>query len=218
MKSVLLGCLTAMTIGLTAASAQSTNGAANPTPAPAPAATPAMTAPAPAPAMATNSASAGGFITTQQAGMLRAPKLVGVAVYDSENKDVGKISDLLLDHDGSVKAVVISIGGFLGIGSKEVAVPYSDVHWQTEQRTSARDSATAPASAPAGATKNTALAEKSVSVEKTEAYQGYPDRAVINMSQADLKAAPEFKYASNPEQVANPGAPATDAAPAPVKP
>jgi sporulation protein YlmC with PRC-barrel domain len=146
-----------------------------------------------------------GFITTQQAGMLRAPKLVGVAVYDSENKDIGKISDLLLDHDGSVKAVVLSIGGFLGIGSKDVAVPYSDIHWQTEQRTAATNpapGATPGSTATGGMAANNAPAQKTVSPAKTEAYQGYPDRAVIDMSQAQLKAAPEFKYASNPEQVA----------------
>jgi len=204
MKSVLLGCLTAMTIGVTAASAQSTSGAANPTPAPA--ATPTMAAPAATPAA---SASDGGFITTQEAGMMRAPKLIGVAVYDSQNKDIGKISDLLLDHDGSVKAVVLSIGGFLGIGSKEVAVPYSNIHWETEQRTAATNPApgAAPGNSTGGTTAtNNAPAAKTVSPAKTEAYRGYPDRAVIDMSQAQLKAAPEFKYASNPEEVAPRGA------------
>lgn len=199
MKSVLLGCLTAATIGLTAVSAQAANDA---NPAPAPAATPAMATPAPTPtATPMASASNGGFITTQRAGMLRAPKLVGVAVYDSGNKDIGKISDLLLDHDGSVKAVVLSIGGFLGIGSKDVAVPYSDIHWQTEQRTVATNT-TAPGGATGGTAQNNPPAQKTVSPAKTEAYQGYPDRAMIDMSDAQLKAAPEFKYASNPEQVA----------------
>src|SRR5947209_1264236 len=39
---------------------------------------------------------------------------------------------------------------------------------------------------------------KKVDPAATEAYNGYPDRAVIDMSQAQLKSAPEFKYASDP--------------------
>ena len=66
---------------------------------------------------------------------MRAPKLVGVAVYDKDNKSVGKISDMLMDKHGKVEAVVIGIGGFLGIGAKNVALPYDQIHWQTEQRT-----------------------------------------------------------------------------------
>ena len=134
MKSVLLGCVAAMTIGIAGASAQSM---APKAPAPSPSA--AMATPAPKDAAAMKAASAmtdqkDAFITQQAAGTVRAPKLVGVAVYDSSNKDVGKIADLLLGHDGSVKAVVISVGGFLGIGSKDVALPYSDIRWQTAPR------------------------------------------------------------------------------------
>ena len=187
MKSAILGVIAATTLSLGAAMAQT-------------AADPAAKTMSPAPSTQA-SADSGAFITQQQEGLLRAPKIVGVAVYDSANKSVGKIDDLLIDHDGSVKAVVIGIGGFLGIGRKDVAVPYSAIHWQTEQRTVAvNDTATGPANpvgsttAPAGATPKT----QTVPAAQTEAYQGYPDRAVIDLSQAQLKSAPEFKYASAP--------------------
>ena len=58
-----------------------------------------------------------------------------------------------------------------------------------------------------GAAANNQPQGVKVSPAETEAYQGYPDRAVIDMSQDQLKAAPEFKYAQNPTMTnANGGA------------
>ena len=45
-------------------------------------------------------------------------------------------------------------------------------------------------------TANNGVAQKTVTPEQQEAYNGYPDRAVVEMSQQQLKDAPEFKYAS----------------------
>jgi len=228
MKSTLIGCLAAVTLGIGAASAAQPSTDKTPTAAesPAPAAamkTPdaAMKTPAaaetPAAAMkAAASMSAGeAFITKQAPGTLRAPKLVGVAVYDSEDKSVGKIADLLLDKNGSVKAVVIGIGGFLGIGTKDIAVPYSDIHWQTAPRK------VEVAQPGAGAASTTAAAPaqpavKTIPTADTEAYQGYPDKAMLNMTQAELKSAPDFHYAEDPstkvraEAVGGGTAPATN--------
>ena len=63
----------------------------------------------------------------QDKGQWRAPKLIGVDVYGPDNKQIGKIDDILMDHDGKAQAVVIGVGGFLGIGNKDVAVPFSAV-------------------------------------------------------------------------------------------
>jgi hypothetical protein len=154
------------------------------------------------------------FIDKQDVGLVRAPKLVGVAVYDSNNKSVGKIDDILLDHSGQVKAIVIGVGGFLGIGKKDVAVPYGSIHWQTEQRSVATNEPPAAAN-PAGNSGAMTGTEKPVTKQidpaAAEAYQGYPDRAVIDISQAQLKSAPEFKYAENPERKMDTTAPATPA-------
>ena len=48
-------------------------------------------------------------------------------VYDSSDAKVGEISDVLMNKDGKVEAFIISVGGFLGIGNKDVAVPFSAV-------------------------------------------------------------------------------------------
>jgi hypothetical protein len=76
--------------------------------------------------------STGFFVTKQAVNEWRAPKLVGVMVYGADDQRVGKIKDVLIDHDGSVRAVVIGVGGFLGIGTKDVGVPFTAIQWRTE--------------------------------------------------------------------------------------
>jgi sporulation protein YlmC with PRC-barrel domain len=148
-----------------------------------------------------NTGAAGQFIQKQETGQLRAPKLVGVAVYDKENKNIGKIDDLLVDKDGKVQAVVIGVGGFLGIGKKDVALPYDAIQWQTEQRTVATNGTASGSANNTGTTTTTngaatQPAQKTMSPSEEEAYNGYPDRAVVDFSGSTLKNAPEFKYAS----------------------
>ena len=46
-------------------------------------------------------------------------------VYDTSDNPVGEISDVLLDKDGRVTAVIVSVGGFLGLGAKYVSVPFN---------------------------------------------------------------------------------------------
>jgi hypothetical protein len=57
-----------------------------------------------------------------------ATKIIGSPVYDGTAKDannLGKINDLVLDQNGQVAAVVLGVGGFLGIAEKQVAVDFS---------------------------------------------------------------------------------------------
>ena len=48
-------------------------------------------------------------------------------VYDPGNNKIGEVDDVLLGSDGKVNALVIGVGGFLGIGEKHVIVPFSAV-------------------------------------------------------------------------------------------
>jgi len=48
-------------------------------------------------------------------------------VYDPSDNKIGDIKDVLLSQDGSVSTLIISVGGFLGMGEKDVAVPFSAV-------------------------------------------------------------------------------------------
>lgn len=55
----------------------------------------------------------------------RSSKLVGSKVYNTANENIGSIEDIILKPDGSLDEVVLSVGGFLGIGEKYVSVPWS---------------------------------------------------------------------------------------------
>jgi sporulation protein YlmC with PRC-barrel domain len=46
-------------------------------------------------------------------------------VYDTSDSKIGEISDVLVGKDGKVEAFIISVGGFLGVGEKDVAVPFN---------------------------------------------------------------------------------------------
>jgi sporulation protein YlmC with PRC-barrel domain len=48
-------------------------------------------------------------------------------VYDNRDNKIGDVNDLLLDKDGKINAVIIGVGGFLGVGEKNVAVPFSSL-------------------------------------------------------------------------------------------
>jgi hypothetical protein len=96
--------------------------------------------------------------------------------------------------------VVIGVGGFLGIGKKDVGVPFSAIEWKTEPRkVPATDLPPTNPVAP-NTTGQTAGPPpmKETDPAATEAMQGYPDRAILNATEAQLKGAPDFHYAPNP--------------------
>lgn len=73
------------------------------------------------------------FVSTQAADQLLSTNLVGQNVYGPNREKVGDINNLVLDAKGTVVAAIIGVGGFLGIGEKDVAVPYSAIKWVKPQ-------------------------------------------------------------------------------------
>ena len=140
------------------------------------------------------------FVTMQEKAQWRTPKLIGVDVYGADNKKIGKIDDILMGHDGKAQAVVIGVGGFLGIGKKDVGVPFSAIEWKTEPRKVPATDLQPTNSVASTTTGQTAEPPpmKELDPAATEARQGYPDRAILNATEAQLKGAPDFYYASNP--------------------
>ncbi len=63
----------------------------------------------------------------QTADEFRTSKLVGTKVYNSTNENIGSVEDIVLKADGSMDEVVLSVGGFLGMGDKYVSVPFSNL-------------------------------------------------------------------------------------------
>lgn len=163
----------------------------------------------------------GSFVKNQAIGQWRASKLVGVKVVGTDQKTIGSIEDVLIDHQGTAQTVVIGVGGFLGIGAKDVALPFKSLQWRTEGRAVAVNRPNpapdvAQTAAPATVTTDAAV---------TEASQGYPDMAMLDMTKQQLRNAPDFHYTPTPvvDQAAPPApaamAPKGDAgtlAPAPI--
>ncbi len=48
-------------------------------------------------------------------------------VYDPSDQKIGEIKDVLIAPDGKIAAFIVEVGGFIGAGTKDVAVPFSDV-------------------------------------------------------------------------------------------
>jgi sporulation protein YlmC with PRC-barrel domain len=75
-----------------------------------------------------------GIDNTALAGSARASKLIGSKVYQGDST-VGQIEDVLVDLDRStLLAVVLSVGGFLGVGEKLVAVPVNQIKVGSEAK------------------------------------------------------------------------------------
>ena len=125
-------------------------------------------------------------------GDWRASKVVGLAVYNDNNDSVGTINDLLMDKSGNIKAVVLGVGGFLGVGEHLVAVPFDKVKFvDTPVPSTAATSSNSPASP-----TTTGSTSTSTSAATSKSNLWYPDHAVFNATKDELKAMPEFKYST----------------------
>jgi len=183
---------------------------------------PAFAQTATAPAAGSAGAMSGQFMAQQSHDQWRASKLVGLNVYGptdqtssstassannaNRGQKIGDINDVLLDHNGNAAAVVIGVGGFLGIGEKNVAVPFKSVEFvMTDNRavaSAAPGSVANPAAAPAPGTVANSAATTGTTATTTATNaatvdRGYPDHAMIRMTKADLQNAPTFHYAGD---------------------
>lgn len=89
------------------------------------------------------------YIEMPAEGELQASNLLGMNIYATENEiendatvaeggeqewdDIGEINDIVLDREGSVQAVVLGVGGFLGLGEKNVAVDMASLKFVADQ-------------------------------------------------------------------------------------
>jgi sporulation protein YlmC with PRC-barrel domain len=62
-----------------------------------------------------------------QPGEMRASKLIGTRVNNEAGERIGEINEVMLTKDGKVAAVVVGVGGFLGIGERQVAVAFESL-------------------------------------------------------------------------------------------
>ena len=76
----------------------------------------------PAPAAAAQPAGKANFVTAQKPDQWLASKFRGTTVMDADSQKIGTVSDILFDKDGKIEAYVVAVGGFLGMGAKDIAL------------------------------------------------------------------------------------------------
>jgi PRC-barrel domain len=143
------------------------------------------------------SASEAKFITSQGADQWVFTKFRGSDVLGPDNARIGSVSDLLFDGTGRIIGVVVGVGGFLGIGAKNVAIDMSAFN-----------------AVPADSGSN--------EVYKTPAGNANdPSNVKLKMAwtKDQLQDAPDFQYYKPPARTASTPSPATTgAAPRPAAP
>ena len=72
----------------------------------------------------------------------RSSKLDGATVYNEQGTSIGTIDDMLLNSEGKVSNVILSVGGFLGMGSKYVEVPFSKLKFEPSKGNPASNAST----------------------------------------------------------------------------
>ena len=125
-------------------------------------------------------------------GNWRASKLMGLDVYNEANEKLGDVNEFILDKTGKVTAVVIGVGGFLGMGEHDIAVSMDKLKFVEEP---VRTSSTAPATS-RDATTGTANppANTTAPARNANVNDWVPDHAVMSATKEQLKALPQFKY------------------------
>jgi sporulation protein YlmC with PRC-barrel domain len=145
--------------------------------------------------MGQNSAASGQFMTKMETNQIMASDLIGTRVVSANNESIGDINDVIVDRNGQVMAAVVGVGGFLGIGEKDVAVPFKSLEFMNSQQAQAMDSSntggnnavntTATSGAGTAGSTNTAA-------NTSSSNQNQPERVVLRMTKAELQAAPAF--------------------------
>ena len=66
-------------------------------------------------------------------GTISSDNVIGANIYSSDDEDVGEISEVIMTDDGKFEAVVVDVGGFLGIGAKSVAIAFADLDFKADE-------------------------------------------------------------------------------------
>ena len=152
----------------------------------------------------------GQFMTKMEANQMMASDLIGTRVVSSNNESIGDINDVIVDRNGQIMAAVVGVGGFLGIGEKDVAVPFKSLEFMTGQQAQAMDSSNSggnnnsnvattgsttmgnTATSGSGTAGSSNMAANNTSSGNASSNQNQPERVVLRMTKAELQAAPAF--------------------------
>jgi sporulation protein YlmC with PRC-barrel domain len=71
-------------------------------------------------------------VTTMPAEKVLASKLLNESVRNKANESIGDINDVVIDKSGKVASVIVGVGGFLGLGEKDVALSFDQLSFATD--------------------------------------------------------------------------------------
>ncbi|MFL4991138.1 MAG: PRC-barrel domain-containing protein [Microvirga sp.] len=156
----------------------------------------------------TQPAGSGQVMTQMPPGLMRGSQLMGIDVYGADNQKIGDIDEVLVDRQGKIHGLVVGVGGFLGIAQKDVAIPFDQVQWMSNQEIQASANAnqggarsadtTVPSTATGGAGQPTSTGSTAAGGAAGAGNDpNTPARAMVKMTKADLQNTPEFRYAND---------------------
>lgn len=121
----------------------------------------------------------GGFVVAQRQNNIMGSDLMNANVMTAADESLGTVNDILMDTDGRTLAVVVGVGGFLGIGEKDVAIPISSLQLIFEQELTEGATAMRP----------TAQSDETLS----SGVGGEIAHVLVEFTRDQLEAAPEFE-------------------------
>jgi len=66
-------------------------------------------------------------------GTISSDNVIGANIYSTDDENVGEIGEVIMTDDGKIEAVVVDVGGFLGIGAKSVAIAFADLDFKADE-------------------------------------------------------------------------------------
>lgn len=124
------------------------------------------------------------FLNEQKADDILASTIIGKPAVNSQDESIGDVNDLVTDRSGKILAALIGVGGFLGIGEKDVGVPFKALEFRTEAEMQRSEDGTA----------------KETDERRTDARDARFDAEhgdiviVLATTKEDLEAAPDFAW------------------------
>lgn len=124
------------------------------------------------------------YLTRQSPTDWTAEALIGRTVENAQGENLGEINNVIINQKGAVVAVVIGVGGFLGIGEKNVGVPFDELEFRTAD----------PAESREAKTKDEKAEEKTDSMAARFDSEHADMHIVLKTTKEDLEAAPAFAW------------------------
>lgn len=136
------------------------------------------------------------FVTQESDNQWRGSKLIGINVYGPDNVKIGSIREILVSADGTAEVAVIGVGGFLGLGTKDVGLPFKALKWSNDPVQPPAAPGSGSTGAPGAAPPPPAAAPPR-GASRANTKEDYPDHAMLDMTKDQLTKAPDFKFAGS---------------------